>query len=255
MIRERKNCHLLLLPGSEPSHGTARLIPPCRPGAAMAPRPLHFAVSSRQTVELGRSRDAALFQRDLELPWRERFPTPDREHSKHVYENRGVPSRSLRDAFVFSCLPPALGSHVTLWMGSNQRKARPRGEDPSTQKSEPPLLLGGDKLRGAEKGAPASKVLQQRDAREVRLQGHVPCHARPGCQAGKCRTERKKKQQKNQQNKTKKIKHNRNKPNPRGMQHDNPKLEGPPGRRVEELGLQCNQQLSGHSSLHITLQF
>lgn len=37
----------------------------------------------------------------------------------------------------------------------------------------------GDKLRGAEKGAPASKVLQQREAQEARLRGRVPCHQLP----------------------------------------------------------------------------
>lgn len=250
MIRERKNCHLLLLPGSEPSRGTARLVPPRRPGAAVAPRSLHFLVSSRQMIELSRSRDTALFQRDLELPWRERFPTPDREHSKHAYENRGVPSRSQRDAFSFSCLPPALAPRN----GSNQRKARPRGEDPSTQKSDPPLLLsrvGGTNEEG-QRREPRHPKNCSRDAREVRPRGRAPRRARPGCQAGKCRTERK---QKTKRNETKKIKHNRNKPNPRGMQRDNPKLEGPPGRRVEELGLQRDQQLSGHSSLHVTLQF
>lgn len=62
-------------------------------------------------------------------------------------------------------------------------------------------------------------------------------------------------EEKKKKNKKRKKKLNRNKPNPRGMQCDNPKLEGPPGRRVEELGLQRGQQLSGHSSLHVTLQF
>lgn len=163
MIRERKNCHLLLLPGSEPSRGTARLVPPRRPGAAVAPRSLHFLVSSRQMIELSRSRDTALFQRDLELPWRERFPTPDREHSKHAYENRGVPSRSQRDAFSFSCLPPALAPRN----GSNQKKGQAQGrgsQHPKIRSPAPPQQGWGDKRRGAEKGAPASKELQQRRA-------------------------------------------------------------------------------------------
>lgn len=75
---------------------------------------------------------------------------------------------SLPDAFIFSCLPPSLASHVTLRMGSNQRKARPGGEDPSTQKSDPPLLLsrvGGDKLRGAEKGAIQSTAAEEHGRR------------------------------------------------------------------------------------------
>lgn len=75
-------------------------------------------------------------------------------------------------------LPPTQPAvpHVTLRMGSNRRKARPRGEDLSTQIQSPPCSSvgrggGGNKLRGAEKGAPASKLLQQRDKQEVRLRG------------------------------------------------------------------------------------
>lgn len=166
-------------------------------------------------------------------------------------------------------LPPTQPAvpHVTLRMGSNRRKARPRGEDLSTQIQSPPCSSvgrggGGNKLRGAEKGAPASKLLQQRDKQEVRLRGSA-AGATPQAAAlalgvrlaSAGRREKTKQNRKKTPNNQKKKRTNRNKPNPRGMQCDNPKLEGPPGRRVEELGLQCGQQLSGHSSLHVTLQF
>lgn len=185
MIRERKNCHLLLLPGSEPSRGTARLCPSPVPAPHPSPPSRSCrgtqvsAVSSWQTVELGKSRDTALLQRDLELPWRERFPTPDREHSKH--ENRGVPSLSLRDAFVFSCLPPSprVPRHAAGGEQPKKAQAQRRGSQHPKIRAPAPQRGRGDKLRGAEKGAPASKVLQQREAWEVRLWGRVPCHQLP----------------------------------------------------------------------------
>lgn len=79
---------------------------------------------------------------------------------------------SLPDTFIFSCLPPSLASHVTLRMGSNQRKARPGGEDPSTQKSDPRSSsagLGGQTKRGREGSHPkycrrGTREAQLRDA-------------------------------------------------------------------------------------------
>lgn len=147
MIRERKNCHLLLLPGSEPSRGTARLHPgpppaphPSRlPGAAVAPRSLHFVVSSWQMQSWAGAETLPCFKGIWSCPGGKGSPLPT-ESTTNMSTRTEV---SLPDAFVFSCLPPSLASHVTLRMGNNQRKVRPRGEDPSTQKSEPPLLLSG----------------------------------------------------------------------------------------------------------------
>lgn len=111
---------------------------------------------------------------------------------------------------------------------------------------------------GQRREPPASKLLQQRDKREVRPGGmpqaaaSSPRRAGPGCQACKCRTERKRNKQTQEKSKKRTQKnpkqkeenHNRNKPTPRGMQCDNPKLEGP--SRVEELGLQ-----RGHNSFRV----
>lgn len=164
-------------------------------------------------------------------------------------------------------LPPTQPAvpHVTLRMGSNRRKARPRGEDLSTQIQSPPCSSvgrGGEQIKRGREGSPGIQTTAaKRQARgtaagERCRSNSAGSGARPGCQACKCRTERKNKtKQKKKPKQPKKKRTNRNKPNPRGMQCDNPKLEGPPGRRVEELGLQCGQQLSGHSSLHVTLQF
>lgn len=258
MIRERKTATFYSSPGlshpvaqlaSAPAH-CQRLIPPAVPELPWHPS-LCTLWSPPGRCRAGQEQRRCLVSKGSGAALEGKVP-----HSQQrAQQTRLREQVSLPDAFVFSCLPPSLASHVTLRMGNNQRKARPRGEDPSTQKSEPPLLLSGvgeQTKRGREGSHPK---YYSRERREVRLwdASHAassPRRARPGCQAGKCRTERKK----TKQNKTKKLKHNRNKPNPRGMQHDNPKLEGPPGRRVEELGLQRDQQLSGHSSLHVTLQ-
>lgn len=234
----------------------------------MSPRSLslRFAVSSGQTVELGKSRDADLLQRDLELPWREKVPRSQRRAQQTRLQEQRCPSRSLPNAFVFSCLPPS-PRFPTSHCGWGATEERPGpGERISALKSRAPPAPqwggGGNKLRGAEKGAPASKLLQQRDKQEVRLRGSA-AGATPQAAAlalgvrlaSAGRREKTKQNRKKNPNNQKKKRTNRNKPNPRGMQCDNPKLEGPPGRRVEELGLQCGQQLSGHSSLHVTLQF
>lgn len=234
----------------------------------MSPRSLslRFAVSSGQTVELGKSRDADLLQRDLELPWREKVPRSQRRAQQTRLQEQRCPSRSLPNAFVFSCLPPS-PRFPTSHCGWGATEERPGpGERISALKSRAPPApqwgRGGNKLRGAEKGAPASKLLQQRDKQEVRLRGSA-AGATPQAAAlalgvrlaSAGRREKTKQNRKKTPNNQKKKRTNRNKPNPRGMQCDNPKLEGPPGRRVEELGLQCGQQLSGHSSLHVTLQF
>lgn len=234
----------------------------------MSPRSLslRFAVSSGQTVELGKSRDADLLQRDLELPWREKVPRSQRRAQQTRLQEQRCPSRSLPNAFVFSCLPPS-PRFPTSHCGWGATEERPGpGERISALKSRAPPAPqwggGGNKLRGAEKGAPASKLLQQRDKQEVRLRGSA-AGATPQAAAlalgvrlaSAGRREKTKQNRKKTPNNQKKKRTNRNKPNPRGMQCDNPKLEGPPGRRVEELGLQCGQQLSGHSSLHVTLQF
>lgn len=133
-------------------------------------------------------------------------------------------------------LPPTQPAVPTsqLRIGSNQRKARPRGEDPSTQIQSPCSSVGpggGDKLRGAEKGAPASKLLQ-RDKQEVQLQqsaAELPgqlCRQQPAPHTALALGVRLA-----SAGRREKQNNNRNKPNPRGMQCDNPKLEGPPGWR------------------------
>lgn len=143
----------------------------------MSPRSLslRFAVSSGQTVELGKSRDADLLQRDLELPWREKVPRSQRRAQQTRLQEQRCPSRSLPNAFVFSCLPPS-PRFPTSHCGWGATEERPGpGERISALKSRAPPAPqwggGGNKLRGAEKGAPASKLLQQRDKQEVRLRG------------------------------------------------------------------------------------
>lgn len=194
-----------------------------------------------------------MFQRDLELPWRERFPTPNREHSKHVYENRGVPSRRLR--LLLPPTQPRLPRHTKDGEQPKKGQAQARGsQHPKIRSPAPPQQGRGDKLRGAGKGAIQSTAAEKR-GRCGRGTRPTPPAPRAPLTLGVRLASAGRREKKNKQNKTKKLKHNRNKPNPRGMQRDNPKLEGPPGRRVEELGLQRDQQLSGHSSLHVTLQF
>lgn len=235
----------------------------------MSPRSLslRFAVSSGQTVELGKSRDADLLQRDLELPWREKVPRSQRRAQQTRLQEQRCPSRSLPNAFVFSCLPPS-PRFPTSHCGWGATEERPGpGERISALKSRAPPAPqwgggGGEQIKRGREGSPGIQTTAaKRQARgtaagERCRSNSAGSGARPGCQACKCRTERKNKtKQKKKPKQPKKKRTNRNKPNPRGMQCDNPKLEGPPGRRVEELGLQCGQQLSGHSSLHVTLQF
>lgn len=181
-------------------------------------------------------------------PGGKRFPHCQWRDQQRRLRDQGLPLSTRVDAAGCSSTPrcPCFGE---------ARKARPRGEDPSTQ-TQSPLLLG--KRRGAEKGAPAPPTTAARDEREVLRRGsalgalQLCPHATLalGVRLASAGRRGKKKKPKNEKKKL-----NRNKPNPRGMQCDNPKLEGPPGRRVEELGLQRGQQLSGHSSLHVTLQF
>lgn len=176
---------------SAPAHPPAPRPLPGRPRSCGVTRVSKRALcgSPPADVELGKSRDAGLLQRDLELPWRERFPTPDTEHSKQVYENRGVPPGPCPTLSSSPASRPARGSHLTLRMESNQRKARPRGEDPSIQIQSPRSSAGpgrgGDthKLRGAAKGSPGI----QTTAAERQARGTAAgerCQSRLGDAAG-----------------------------------------------------------------------
>lgn len=81
--KQKVKCHLLVLPGSEPSHGLTAPVasrPACPlPGAAVSPRSLSllFAVCT-----VGQEQRADLLQRDAELPWRERVPAASTAHTR-----------------------------------------------------------------------------------------------------------------------------------------------------------------------------
>lgn len=182
----------------------------------------------------------------LEVPWREKISPLPMERPAKVPMRPGTPSRYLCGC----CRPFQHPAVPTLRRG---KEGQARESTPSTQTQSPPLL---GKRRGAEKGAPAPQLLQ-REMSERYCGGGAPWGLCSGSQlpAPRLPWVSGLQVQDGEEKKKKEKKSNRNKPNPRGMQCDNPKLEGPPGRRVEELGLQRGQQLSGHSSLHVTLQF
>lgn len=174
------------------------------------------------------------------------FPTATGELSKDTYETEDVPPGAAPryPRGCFGLFPASQGTHMALRRGKKGLGER-----------IPKLGLRAPAPGGAEKGAQhpkyRSELMRQGAPGDPAAAAGSPRHAHPGCQACEGRTERNKTEQQQQEQKIT----NGNKPNPRGMQCDNPKLEGPPGRRVEELGLHGGQQLSGHSSLHVTLQF
>lgn len=107
-----------------------------------------------------------MFQRDLELPWRERFPTPNREHSKHVYENRGVPSRRLR--LLLPPTQPRFPRHTAD--GEQPKKGQAQGRRSQHPKIRAPLSSssagsGGQTKRGREGSHPKYCSREAREAR------------------------------------------------------------------------------------------
>lgn len=171
----------------------------------MSPRSLslRFAVSSGQTVELGKSRDADLLQRDLELPWREKVPRSQRRAQQTRLQEQRCPSRSLPNAFVFSCLPPS-PRFPTSHCGWGATEERPGpGERISALKSRAPprssVGRGGEQIKRGREGSPGIQTTAaKRQARgtaagERCRSNSAGSGARPGCQACKCRTERKNK--------------------------------------------------------------
>lgn len=163
----------------------------------------------------------------------------------------------------FRLLLPPTQPMVHTADGEQPKKGQAQGRGPQHSNPEPPLLsgVGAGQIKGGREGSPGIQTTAaKRQARGTAAGGALPeppgqlrrqqpaPHTALALGVRLASAGRREKQNKTKNN-------NRNKPNPRGMQCDNPKLEGPPGRRVEELGLQRSQQLSGHSSLHVTLQF
>lgn len=220
MIRERKNCHLLLLPRSEPSRGLTavaqltsaparcqRLVPPRR-GTQVSALCGLLPADGR----VGQEQRRCLVSKGSGAALEGKVPHSRQRAQQTRLREQRCPLPVLARRFRL-LLPPAQPSVPTSHCGWGATKERPGpGERIPAPKNQSPgssAGSGGDKLRGAEKEGPVSKVLQQRETRgrcgcgDASHAAGSPRRARPGCQAGKCRTERKKKNRQTKQNKTK----------------------------------------------------